>query len=74
MFGDHICEVHYIRAFAFAEFTLGSLPLDGGGEEPDFLSSVLFEAVLYYDTKYQAFKKSILVSKKWIFFLSNRKC
>ena len=48
MFGDHICEVHYIRAgvllTGFAEFTLGSLPLDGGGEEPGFLSSVLFEA------------------------------
>ena len=48
MMACHICEVHYIRAgilpTGFAEFTLGSLPLDGGGEEPGFLSSVLFEA------------------------------
>ena len=28
-----------------------------------------YKAVLCYDTKYQAFKKSILVSKKWIFLV-----
>ena len=28
-----------------------------------------YKVVLCYDTKYQAFKKSILVSKKWIFLV-----
>ena len=29
----------------------------------------MYLGVLCYDTKYQAFKKSILVSKKWIFLV-----